>query len=331
MGVNYDKYYNNTSVHYISNSGSDENKKYHGGAAGDQTGTEWQLKAWYNRPWTVILRHPRNDVRKLIAQYGIDAALNNNIGYDQYERTSYWYALKDAGYKPANVKVKCEADCTAGVTANVKAVGYILGIDALKNLSTGIYSGNMKEKFVAAGFKAITTASWLKSYTYLLPGDILLYEGHHAATNITKGSKAVEPSEEVTTPEKMVGIVNVAYGDYYVRTKPNRTSSSIMIAKVGTKLGYLGKEENGWYYVTTGTQNGWISKKCGTISDPQLKILVVKKGNWYIRTAPSTSSKAIGNVKGGETVVAQVEEKDGWYLIDYENQNAYISARAIEK
>ena len=35
----------------ISNCGHDENGKYTGGAAGDQTGTEYQVRAWYNRPW----------------------------------------------------------------------------------------------------------------------------------------------------------------------------------------------------------------------------------------------------------------------------------------
>ena len=41
MGINFDKYILSTGTHYISNSGSDERKQYHGGAAGDQTGHEW--------------------------------------------------------------------------------------------------------------------------------------------------------------------------------------------------------------------------------------------------------------------------------------------------
>ena len=40
----------------ISNSGSDENGKYSGGQAGDQTGKEWQIRSWYNRPWNYVLR-----------------------------------------------------------------------------------------------------------------------------------------------------------------------------------------------------------------------------------------------------------------------------------
>ena len=52
----------------ISNCGHDERGKYSGGKAGDQTGTEWQVINWYNRPWKCVLRHPDAATRKLIAQ-----------------------------------------------------------------------------------------------------------------------------------------------------------------------------------------------------------------------------------------------------------------------
>ena len=42
----------------ISNCGHDENNRYSGGKAGDQTGTEWRVINWYNRPWKCVLRHP---------------------------------------------------------------------------------------------------------------------------------------------------------------------------------------------------------------------------------------------------------------------------------
>ena len=37
------------------------------GKRGDQTGKEAQLKAWYNRPWTVVLRFPAQAVALTIA------------------------------------------------------------------------------------------------------------------------------------------------------------------------------------------------------------------------------------------------------------------------
>ena len=52
----------------ISNCGHDERGKYSGGKVGDQTGTEWQVINWNNRPWKCVLRHPDAATRKLIAQ-----------------------------------------------------------------------------------------------------------------------------------------------------------------------------------------------------------------------------------------------------------------------
>ena len=73
----------------ISNSGHDENGKYLGGKAGDQTGTEWALIPWYNRPWKCVLRHPDAKVRAKLAELGIKAAKNNLVGYDQNQREEY--------------------------------------------------------------------------------------------------------------------------------------------------------------------------------------------------------------------------------------------------
>lgn len=73
----------------ISNCGHDENNRYSGGKAGDQTGTEWQVINWYNRPWKCVLRHPDAKVRKMIASMAKAAAVNNKIGYDQSERYTF--------------------------------------------------------------------------------------------------------------------------------------------------------------------------------------------------------------------------------------------------
>ena len=173
----------------VSNSGGDERWGIRGGAAGDQTGHEWEIKAWYSYPWNCVLRHPDAKVRELIAELSIEAANNNNIGYDQGQRNSYWTQLKNNKYDPSKITTACEADCSAGVIANTRAAGQLLDIDALKNLGAS-YTGDMRSGFKKAGFKVLTDKKYTKGYDYLLPGDILLYEGHHTATNITKGKKA---------------------------------------------------------------------------------------------------------------------------------------------
>lgn len=190
----------------ISNSGSDERGKYSGGQAGDQTGREWAIINWYSRPWTCILRHPDQKVRELIAELSIEAALNPNIGYDQYQRGTFQTQLFKVGYRPSKITVKCESDCSGGVIAITKAAGHLLNITALKNLSA-TYTGNMRSGFKAAGFQVLTEKKYLTSPDYLLPGDILLYDNHHTATNLGIGSKSgcKAASNSAAAPSSNVG------------------------------------------------------------------------------------------------------------------------------
>ena len=175
-------------THYISNNGADENGSYSGGAAGDQTGREWQLRPWYAYPWNCVLRHPDQLIAQKIAELSIQAALNDSIGYDQGQRESYWNCLKAAGYDPSKIAVPCEADCSAGVCANVRAAGYLLGNKALQE-HKATYTGNMREAFRKAGFVVLTEGKYLTSPDHLLPGDILLNDRNHTAVSCTVGSQ----------------------------------------------------------------------------------------------------------------------------------------------
>ncbi len=192
----------------ISNSGHDERGKYIGGQAGDQTGTEWYLRTWYNRPWNCILRHPDSNVREKIAELATKAAQNDNIGYDQGERNTYWNELVKAGYDPAKIKIKCEADCSSGVMSNIKAVGYLLEIDKLKSvaITSTHYMRNMLKN---AGFQVLTDAKYITSANYLERGDILLNDNAHTATNLEKGCYA---NGSVSYPSKNYWILG-DYGD----------------------------------------------------------------------------------------------------------------------
>ena len=190
----------------ISNSGHDENNGYSGGKAGDQTGTEWYVRSWYNRPWNCVLRYPDRDVADMIAQLSRQAAENDCIGYDQNERHTYWEALKKSGYYPSKIKVKCEADCSTGVLGTVKAVGYILGIKKLEDVDPNGWTGSMRQQLTAAGFKCMTDSRYLTSDDYLLPGDILLNDAKHTAVNLTVGKYADgKPGPDVIQAKVLFG------------------------------------------------------------------------------------------------------------------------------
>lgn len=201
----------------ISNCGHDENNKYTGGKAGDQTGGEWAIIDWYNRPWNYVLRHPDTKVREEIALLAERAARNNLVGYDQNQRTTYWSHLRASNYDPAQITIACEADCSSGVAANIKAAGYRLGITALKNVSINLYTGNLRSALKAAGFEVLSASKYLSSPDYLLRGDILLYEGHHTATNLANGSKSGDAATGmIITP--VTTIVNVAKGQQWLNS-----------------------------------------------------------------------------------------------------------------
>ena len=173
----------------ISNCGHDERNQYRGGKAGDQTGGEYTVKAWYDRPWDVVLRPETAEIGSMLAKIAKQAAQNNKIGYDQSQRKTYFEQLKKANWHPENIKTACEADCSSSTAANIIATGFRLDIDKLK-VSSDLWTGNMKAALQRAGFEALTGRKYRTSPKYLLPGDVLLNESHHVAINLTAGEHA---------------------------------------------------------------------------------------------------------------------------------------------
>lgn len=182
----------------ISNCGINENGKTTGGTPGDQTGKEYAVISWYSRPWKCVLRFPDQKVGEEIARISEAAAKNNNIGYCQTHRRTYHDALKAANWNPAAIKTPVEADCSASTVANIIAAGYKCGIAALKQVNLDAVTSNMRAALKKAGFTVLTDSKYLTSSDYLLPGDVLLNDGAHAAVNLTAGTKA--KAAAVTTP-----------------------------------------------------------------------------------------------------------------------------------
>lgn len=193
-----------TKMVKISNCGHDENGKYAGGKAGDQTGTEYQIMNWYSRPWLCVLRFEDSKIAAMIAGMATKAAQNNLIGYDQgtvgnsNDRYTFWQHLKASNYDPAQITVACESDCSASTAAIVKGAGYRLNNEKLKNVSIYLTTRNMRAAMKAAGAKVLTDSKYLTSGDYLKAGDILLNDNHHVAIAVTTGAKVSTPSTTLT-------------------------------------------------------------------------------------------------------------------------------------
>lgn len=251
----------------ISNCGHDEKGQYRGGKAGDQTGTEWQLKNWYNRPWKCVLRHPDARVRAELAKLAMAAANNNLVGYDQDQRNTYYVHLKASNWDPAQITIACEADCSSGVSANVVAAGHRLGIPALQKVSPTLSTYGMRAALKAAGFTVLTDSKYLTSDAYLLPGDIILNDSEHVATNLTAGSKsggtspAPSPTpSKVSKTEVATGFSRSLAGTY----KVNTNSDPLMLRSgAGTNKTVLasmpkGSKVQNYGYYSTSNGTKWL-------------------------------------------------------------------------
>ena len=259
----------------ISNCGHDENGRYAGGKAGDQTGTEYQIMNWYSRPWLCVLRFNDAKIAAMIADMATKAAQNNLIGYDQgtagnsNDRYSFWQHLKASNYDPAQITVACESDCSASTAAIVKGAGYRLNNAKLKAVSIYLTTRNMRAAMKIAGAKVLTDRKYLTSGDYLKAGDILLNDNHHVAIAVTTGAKAntLSASTILSKTPKWVGKVtantlNVRTwaGTEYAQLKSYPTLAKGNLVDVCDTI----KAKNGasWYYIRiAGKYFGFVSTK----------------------------------------------------------------------
>lgn len=294
----------------ISNSGKDERNQYHGGKAGDQTGEEWMIKDWNDRNWIAVFRHPDPEVREMIASHAEKAAANNHIGYDQWERTTFWNQLTVSNYDPAQITVDCESDCSAGVAAIVKAVGFIKNIDKLKNVPETMYTGNEKKNLKNAGFDVLTDPKYLKSDAYLIRGDILLYHnsktgsGHTAIylsnpTEIQNGGKSVEELANEVLAGK--------WGNGEER-KNKLTSAGYSYDDVQRKVNDI-----------------LNSRKPAPVENPTYS--VTAKSGLRVRSGPSTNDSILKVLSYGSPIKVKAIN-NGWAELE---QGGFVSANYISK
>ncbi len=218
----------------VSSCGHDENGKYKGGKAGDQTGTEYYLRTWYKPSygWDCVLRHPDRRVGTVLADIATKAAKNDRIGYDQNERGTYYLQLKAVGWHPDRITVACESDCSASTAAAVIAAGHQCGQTKLQQVSSGLTTYSMKKALVNAGFECLTESKYLTSDAYLLPGDIILSEAHHVVINVSAGASSAQTASEVKSVTQYAATVSVSAGSYLnVRKGPGERFA---VATLGT-------------------------------------------------------------------------------------------------
>ncbi len=108
----------------IGSARQDENGRYAGGAAGDQTGKEVSTQEFYkhSKGW-YALRAKSAEVAAKLASAMQAACDNQNIGYDQGQRLDIIIQLRKYG-SLGGITVKTEADCSSLVRACCIEAGF---------------------------------------------------------------------------------------------------------------------------------------------------------------------------------------------------------------
>lgn len=176
----------------IGHASIDERGKANGGQAGDQTGKEVCTRSWYAGGWNVVLRPKSAAVAEKMAAACETLCKGNLVGYDQYQRNTLWDELERVGWKPAALKVKCETDCSAFMTACARVAGVIV---PRVTLTTGQLNApvtsTMRSAFSSTGaFHVLTESKYLTSDKHLMRGDVLVRESGHTAMALGNGDLA---------------------------------------------------------------------------------------------------------------------------------------------
>lgn len=175
----------------IAHASIDENKNIKGGQAGNQSGREVCVREWYNKPWTICLRHPDRKVRERIADIAemlATSPVNSLIGYDQNERNTLHNVAKRCKYdiiEFINAHELCETDCSAFVTC----VCLFAGLKQLDYNGNAPTTSSMKSVFKKAGFNVLTDKKYVSMTDYLSKGDILVKPSGHTVVVLDDGEQ----------------------------------------------------------------------------------------------------------------------------------------------
>lgn len=130
-----------------------------------------------------------------------------------------------------------------------------------------------------------------------------------------------------------VGVGTVTADGLRLRAEANTTSSVLAKANTGACAVVLEEAKNGWYKVSYGAQEGYMSAdylKLETRADADLGYGKVDTGGSVLnlRGGPGTSHNKVGALQDG-TVVKLTGMDSGWYKIEYQDSQGYVSSDYI--
>ncbi len=288
----------------------DENGKYVGGQAGNQSGTELNIRSYYSsetNPWKCY-RAKTDAMANRIGAEAKGAVANMNIGYDQGERNTIRTAAQKVGNILSAIKEKCECDCASlGAECAICAGSSDSALFAGGNL---LYTGNAHAKLMATGdFDSLGTVS----ESNLAVGDLLVRDGHMvivvAGRSRGDGSVASTPVQvaDGSIEEVAKAVIAGRYGNGDARKAALQAlgyDAQVVQNKVNEILGGSAN--------AAGTSTGTARIIAGAY-----KVIC---SSLNVRSAATTSSEIVASYSRGEqinSIAADITEADGYTWAHY--------------
>lgn len=289
----------------IGQASCDERGRYVGGQAGNQSGTELNIREAYLYNWHTLIRF--NDPARALrcGRAMAEAVANMNIGYDQGERNTILPYARAASWVLSKIAKACECDCSSlggvcGIAAGV-AEGVIY---AGGNLC---YTGNIVARFAATGLVTCHTGTdYVKSTAKWQVGDILVSDTHVivVVSGASPGSGGSVAAVAGSIDEMARAVIAGRYGNGDARR-----------AALGDKYETVQKRVN---ELLSGTANAvGTSTGAARIIAGTYKVVC---DSLNVRSAPSLSGAVVAGYGRGERVYsigADVVEADGYVWAHY--------------
>ena len=244
--------------------------------AGDQTGKEVCKRTWYSYPWIAVIRPKDPAVAERMATCCEQGCDNDNVGYDQSDRTSLFVQAKKVDFDLSKIKVKCNADCSSFMSVCANAAGI--------KVSKDMYTGNELETLRATGkFTIYTSSEYTSKPDKLKRGDILLGNGHTAmvlsngskastTTNTTSGTSGSTPHVLSNKIKRKATITGCSFLNVREWAGKENKTVSFSPLPAGTQIGICDelKADDGslWYFVQYNGRYGFIAARSSLTGEP---------------------------------------------------------------
>ena len=321
---------------YVGSARIDERGKAYGGKAGDQTGKEVSKQKFYvhKKGWRVFRAKDRAAALKIAADMEA-ACKNSHIGYDQWQRNTLYKVAEPLGFDCAKVKTNCETDCSALVRVCCAYAG-IMG------LPSDFRTGNMPKNLLATGmFVELRGAKYTDQSAYLGKGDILVtktnghtvvvlddgvkYEGAVEVREYALGDRLLKHgSAGADVKQLQQYLIQLDYDLGRWGADGEFGDATELAVKAFQRDHELGVD--GQY----GPKSHAAMLEALEADEPETeqRYVAIEGGNCYVRTAPNTDGKILGVAHRGDVLPYGGETADnGWLLVDYENQNGWVSGK----